>query len=228
LTFREIAEITASIILSLGGGGGIVFALSSYLGKTWADRALENLRHEHAALNLELTHKLDLVTQQAKTLLQMRATEHQVRFAKLHEKRAEVIAELYALFVTAYWDLQRYHQWFTFEGGPTQDEQATSAWRSLSQAYIFFEKNRIYLSDSLSGTLDKFFERGKSLTFRVQFFESIPDKTPETTRLHLDARKQGLDALTTELPEMKQRLDAEFKKLLEPAEPPPATIPPVS
>ena len=99
MTFSEIVEIGASVIVSLGGGGAIVFGLSGHLGKLWADRAIENQRQEHARINREVTHQLGLLTEQRKQALQMVALEHQVRFSKLHEKRAEVIAELYKQLV---------------------------------------------------------------------------------------------------------------------------------
>jgi len=68
MTITEILESGASVIVSLGGGAAIVFGLSSYLGKRWADRALQDQRQEHARLNLELTHQLGLLTEQTKTL----------------------------------------------------------------------------------------------------------------------------------------------------------------
>jgi hypothetical protein len=45
--FRLIAEIAASIIVALGGGGAIVFGLSSWLGKVWADRLMQKEKAKH-------------------------------------------------------------------------------------------------------------------------------------------------------------------------------------
>ncbi len=41
-------ELAFAIITGLGGGGAIVFALSSWLGKVWANRILEKEKSEHA------------------------------------------------------------------------------------------------------------------------------------------------------------------------------------
>ncbi|MCE5221789.1 MAG: hypothetical protein LLF98_11165 [Clostridium sp.] len=38
---KETFEIASAVLISLGGGGAIVFALSSWLGKVWANRILE-------------------------------------------------------------------------------------------------------------------------------------------------------------------------------------------
>ena len=41
MTFKEIIEIGASVVVSLGADGATVFGFSGYLGRIWADRALE-------------------------------------------------------------------------------------------------------------------------------------------------------------------------------------------
>lgn len=43
----QIFELIGAVLFSLGGGGVIVFALSSWLGKVWANRILEKEKKEH-------------------------------------------------------------------------------------------------------------------------------------------------------------------------------------
>jgi hypothetical protein len=58
----------------------------------------------------------DIEIERVKNSLQIVAIEHQVRFAKLHEKRAQVIADLYKQLV----DLHRHGAFFveTRENNP--------------------------------------------------------------------------------------------------------------
>lgn len=44
---KDIFEIISAVLLSIGGGGAIVFALSSWLGKIWATRILEKEKNEY-------------------------------------------------------------------------------------------------------------------------------------------------------------------------------------
>lgn len=44
---KEAFDIAQAVLLSLGGGSIIVFALSSFLGKVWAERILQNQKIEH-------------------------------------------------------------------------------------------------------------------------------------------------------------------------------------
>ncbi len=58
MTYEDIIKISTTILLSLGGGGVIVFALSSWLGKIWANRIMDKDRakfeQELAALRASL------------------------------------------------------------------------------------------------------------------------------------------------------------------------------
>ncbi len=180
------------------------------------ERVKNTLMQETEAFKIRLKADADVQNEQLKTSLQMTALEHEVRFSKLHEKRAEVIADLYARFVKAYWAAWTYHQWTERPGGPTQEQQADSARQKLHKAFVFFEINRIYLSDPLAGSLDVFFERAKILTLKAQYFDAKSNKTEHVAQLHHDARTEGLEAFQKEFPEMRQRLDAEFKRLIEP------------
>jgi len=47
MTTSDIANIALAILGSLGIGGGIVFGLSSFLGKVWADRLMAKETHTH-------------------------------------------------------------------------------------------------------------------------------------------------------------------------------------
>ena len=45
---KEVFEIAGAVLVSTGCGGAIIFGLSSWLGKVWANRILENEKAEHS------------------------------------------------------------------------------------------------------------------------------------------------------------------------------------
>jgi hypothetical protein len=89
LTLKDVLEIAAAVITGLGGGGAIVFGLSGYLGKVWADRALEKQKQEYSQLNIAFTHQLDLATRRVQIELDAIGHLHKLRteseFDKLRE-----------------------------------------------------------------------------------------------------------------------------------------------
>ena len=58
MTFPDILKVVGTIMASLGGGGAIVYGLSGFLGKIWADRALQDDRYKYEQLNLQLQNQL--------------------------------------------------------------------------------------------------------------------------------------------------------------------------
>ena len=69
MTTQNIVEIVAGIIVSIGGAGFIVIALSSWLGKIWANRLMQNEKAEHARALESLRNQLTNETESYKVKL---------------------------------------------------------------------------------------------------------------------------------------------------------------
>lgn len=59
MSAKEVFEIGGAVLLSLGGAGALLFALSSWLGKVWATRILEQEQAKHAEQLSRLKGELD-------------------------------------------------------------------------------------------------------------------------------------------------------------------------
>lgn len=97
MTLRDVFATAAAVLFSLGGGAAIVLALSSWLGKVWANRILER---EKAALAKDVEAAKRVYTEEIERVraeLQRAAFEHQTRFSWYHQKKAELIANVYRL-----------------------------------------------------------------------------------------------------------------------------------
>jgi hypothetical protein len=94
---KELAETTIAILASVGGGGAIVFALSGYLGKRWADTALERQKQEYSQLNIAFQHQLDVISRRLQVELdalglvnRLRTQEEFTRLAGLWKRIANI------------------------------------------------------------------------------------------------------------------------------------------
>lgn len=83
MTWEEVFKIVSSMLFSLGGGGAIVWGLSSYLGKIWAGRILQYEQSQLDKLKKDYENELDKLKK-----------EHEVKFSKLHSEKAEAIKEI--------------------------------------------------------------------------------------------------------------------------------------
>jgi hypothetical protein len=90
MTLKEILEVGAAVITSLGGGGAIVFALSGYLGKRWADDALAKQKQDYAQLNIAFTQQLDLATRRVQIELDALGHLHKLRTQSEFQRISEL------------------------------------------------------------------------------------------------------------------------------------------
>jgi len=78
------------------GGGGVLLGAAAYLIKT---ALTQRLAQEAETFKTRLKADADAEIERLKHSHQITALEHQVRFSKLRERRAEIIAELYRRLV---------------------------------------------------------------------------------------------------------------------------------
>jgi hypothetical protein len=88
-------RFATAVIASLGGGGALVFGLSSYLGRLWAHRALEQEKHKYADMLQTAKGELDKATNRYQVQLdalghihRLRTDEEFSRLAQLWKKMA--------------------------------------------------------------------------------------------------------------------------------------------
>jgi hypothetical protein len=79
MEWRDAVTLGATIVTSLGGGGAIVFGLSGYLGRLWADRALEKDRFEYGQLKSKLEADLRNASQFLQAELDKLGLVHKLR-----------------------------------------------------------------------------------------------------------------------------------------------------
>lgn len=70
MTLTELTNLTASILVSLGGAGIIVFSLSSFLGRLWAGQLMERERATNEKALAELRNRLEHQTRESLAALE--------------------------------------------------------------------------------------------------------------------------------------------------------------
>lgn len=75
-------QLGAAIITSLGGGAAIVFGLSNFLGKLWAERALEREKHKYAEILQNAKGDLDKAASRYQVELDSLRLTHSLRMTE--------------------------------------------------------------------------------------------------------------------------------------------------
>jgi hypothetical protein len=148
-----------------------------------------------------IVHFLSKDVESFKESLRRESSEHDIRFSKLHEKRAEVIAELYELLVTLHLLAGKYVL-------VKNSQEVLKEYEICStRFYAHFNKHRIYLDPNLCNQIDQFHSGVMSIVVTHNI-------AAETSGRENTAFKFSYDALKTSIVPLRTALEDEFRKIL--------------
>ncbi len=193
------------------GGGSVLLGASAWLIKKVLTSKLER---DAVAFKIQLKADADQEIEKLKASLQIISAEHQVRFSKLHDKRAEVIAELYKRLVQVFWRGQMFV--LTSENNPTAYQKAEFAKteKEVRELFFFFDENRIYLPESVCTLLDKFIGEIRGNVYAAGIFGRIENPNEHTSQQSQDAFTKGYEAFEKQIPAARRVLETEFRGIL--------------
>lgn len=163
----------------------------------------------------QLKADADIEIEKLKNSLQMVAVEHQVRFSKLHEKRAEIIADLYARLVEA----ERIGDHFV-KVDSWDDEKRRESYeathQNLLELYYFVEKHSLYFPKPVCDLLTNFVADIRSNVIGMHVYARI-----DPTNIHqglIEERvrivKQAFESFQDQIPAARKALESEFRTIL--------------
>jgi hypothetical protein len=194
-------------VITTIGGVGVVSSAVAWMLKTVVTAALVR---DTKRFETRLKADADVEIERLKNSLRILAVEHQVRYSKLHEKRAEVIADTYRRMVEASWACERYILQMSIEEAPAHfvatDDKVLDFWR-------FVEINRIYLPHCVCTLLDNYSNSLRQPTIKV-FVHGKVDRDPQTVKERKAAIGAVYKAFERDIPVARQALEEEFRSML--------------
>jgi hypothetical protein len=199
-------ELVAAVVSALGGQAILI------AGIAWLTRSLvsHGMDRDLERYKDQLKANSDRELERLKNDLQMTALEHRVRFSRLHEERAAVIAQIYKLMLETNW-LAR-----AFIYGDNRDRsKAKAAHDKAFELIEFFNLHRLYIPSSVCLLLDAFNDKMfHSLTAIKVFWTDVDNPTPQLMQQQNAEMRDASDALEKSLPDLKKFLETEFRALL--------------
>jgi len=144
---KEVWDVALAVIGALGGGGLIVVGLSSFLGKLWADRALDKQRQDYAQLNIAFTQQLDLATRRVQVELDAIGHLHKLRTESEFQKISELWKSI-AMVENAFHALPI--PGFVFNTGSEDQQQQTRFDSSMKFSMRLNEASLLWRLETLS------------------------------------------------------------------------------
>lgn len=135
-----ISSASVSVLLS---------GLLVWIARFWLSERLKNsIKHEYdqklEAHKVQLKAQADIEVEKLRSQLNILAAEHEIQFTRLHEKRAEVIAETYALLKNLYSRIQDYVAYFEFPGMPPKAERGRIAREGAQKFQDYYSTKLIF------------------------------------------------------------------------------------
>lgn len=183
---------------------GVAGILSRSIIDRWFVRNLEKFKAELQGKNAREIEAL-------RTELRRSAFEHEIRFARLHEERAKIIAELYGLLVDAQRELGLLIGLMTPQGAQTA-EKTLGAVREKGDLFVdYLNRHLIFLPESLGRTLNAF--RDLYARTWIDYKLSVIHGGAEDAE-SFAYMKRGFDTITERIPELKREIESEFRRML--------------
>lgn len=197
-------------------GNAAVLAVLGWLAKSF----MESIAARDAKqFESELKSKSDAAIEQIKSQLQLRLAEHQIKFSRLHDKRAATIAELNSLLAEAMWEAESFLSPMEFVGEPTKREKHSAALMKLTDFFRYFDKNKIYLPQSLCVSMETLVRDVRLHVIKFGVYVQLEEQEnllSHTQQEKSEAWLSGWNALSTQVPAVRAKLEEEFRALLEP------------
>lgn len=156
---------------------------------------------------------LDSKTERLRADLESAAFERQIRYSKLHEKRAEVVEEVYSRLARTHRDFESMASPLEFAGAPSKEQKMKLAAESANSFQMYFEEHRIFLEAHLCADLHGF---SRKLSEAFAAFRRSQDSQADAFY-----RAQGVDkwdeawkVVTDEISRLRDAIEDSFRGLL--------------
>jgi len=146
-------------LIASAGVNAVLSSLIIWITKFWiSERLKQSIKHEYDQQleihKAQLKAESDVEIERLKCQLSISANEHQIRFASLHERQAEVIAETYSLLKRLFICLKNYTQPFRDEGDELRDDDRKKASEALDLFASYYSKRLIFLPKGVACKLE--------------------------------------------------------------------------
>ncbi len=200
-----------TLLLAFGGNAALLLVLA-WLARSFGSQLLakdlEKFKATLASASIEASERL-------KHELQMVSLEHQVRFSRLHERRAEVITDLYALLVEVQWAGQSLVAIAEFGGEPPKNEKFATAMNKSAEFFREFDKNRIFLPEAVCKQIEEFLQGMRSRVIQFGVYSQTNEYAPgHVIKERLDVWIQSSEYFDKEVPIARQALETELRSML--------------
>jgi len=198
-------------IITAAGGFAILIGAVAWLIRSIINHLLSK-DLDNFKLILQQNYQEEIL--RLKSTLQLVEFEHQVRYSRLHEKRATIIAELYSKLIEVQKITSNYIQDYPSLTENKKKDRVYQFREYAKQFRDYFDKNRIYFNQETCIKIDIFNESISNAFSRLPV--SIPNDMESkisSSQIMVEWKKSVVN-LEADIPEIKASLEESFREIL--------------
>lgn len=201
-----------SIVVAITGNA-FLLAVLGWLAKSLLQNLLTKDLAEHR-VRLESDNRR--AAQAFEHELSMTAREHDIRFGKLHERRAETIAKLYEFLALTSEKGAAYSSPFGYSSDPPKLEQFIAFASAYNDAATFFYTRKLFLPEQTCERVEELFRGMKEHPSKMKMYMSMADQHSSSNMelKKLDAWNEAWKYFQEDFKPAMATLESDFRSLL--------------
>jgi hypothetical protein len=196
LDWTELAKTIGTTTVALGVIGYFLRGVFSQV----LSRDLEKFK-------ADLSAKHEIEIERLRNDLRIAASEHETRFTRLHETRAQAVAELYRRLVVTCSTFEWYLSTGKPGAAPDDIKNREMAWKEARDFAAYFNEKRIYFDQELCGDIDVAIESFRRLYLWVGVY---PQEMADSAEKWVEGAKHFIK----HFPLIRAKIERQFRELI--------------
>ena len=199
-------------VIKFLGGTAIVLAVVGWLVRSLIGHFLSK---DVEAFKQRLQSESTVELERLRHSLRLIASEHEKQIHLLHERRAEVIAELYSKLREFLGAAESFASLAEWKGEPTKKEKAGKLGETAYEFHHYFQTKRIFFSEDVCAKVDTVFQEVHSASLKYRVWLAHSEKGGDRAYEKMDeAWTEAWKTMKDKVPPLLAAVEAEFRSLL--------------
>jgi hypothetical protein len=198
-------------VITAIGGSAVLFGAMAWLARSIITHVLSKDIEKHK-INLQAESQKELVRLQSS--LQLVEFEHQVLFSQLHERKVNIIGEMYSRLVGLHRSASAFVKYYQSVEEEKKKDYLQQLWNAADRHNDYFDKNRIFFQEELCLKIDDFNDKLSDACSKLAFFFQEAKAIKVSDEQIWEEWNNAMKTMENKVPVIKQLLEQSFREEL--------------
>ena len=202
--------IWETVLASLGGSIALITVVG-FLGRSIIAHVLSK---DIELFKGTLKREQDDILERAKHELKLNAIEHEIRFSKLHEMQATVIAEMYKKIAISIRKTRSFVSPVEWNGEEAKIDKYRIAMKEVIEAFTFLDENRVWLDEEACTKVSTLIDRLREPSIDFHTYLEMEQYDSSIAKEKMKVWRKAWKDVEELVPETRSALENKFRSIL--------------